>query len=84
VQGNLLDETHARAHQPIELRAIGQGSEGVLQAPSSVAVEVAFAAEAAPPSEKMARVISSLSEREALGPGRFFGGWEWQKSSTMT
>jgi hypothetical protein len=51
VQGDLLDEAHAPAHQPVELRAIGQGGEGVVQAPSSVAVEVAFAAEAAPPSE---------------------------------
>jgi hypothetical protein len=32
----------------------------------------------------MARVITSLSEREAWGPGLLFGGWEWQKSSTMT
>jgi hypothetical protein len=29
----------------------------------------------------MARVITSLLEREASGPGFPFGGWEWQRSS---
>jgi hypothetical protein len=32
----------------------------------------------------MAKVITSLSEREASGPGFFLVGWDWQKSSAMT
>src|SRR5829696_4150425 len=68
VQGNLLDETHARAHQPIELRAIGQGGESIVQAPSSVAVEVALAAEAAPPGE------DGQGDNLAVGEGRLRAG----------
>ena len=86
MQGNRLDETHARAHQPIALRAgfAGQGREGVVQAPPCVAVEVALAAEKRPHRAKMARVITSLSERDAWVPGLLFGGWDWQKSSAIT
>ena len=83
MQGNLLNETHTRAHQPIELRAIGQGGEGVVQAPSSVAVEVAFAADAAPPSEDGQGDYLALREG-SFGAGSLFGGREWQKWSTMT
>src|SRR5215207_2273773 len=70
VQGNLLDETHARAHQPIELRAgfAGQGGESIVQAPSSVAVEVALAAEAAPPGE------DGQGDHLALREGSFRAG----------
>jgi hypothetical protein len=32
----------------------------------------------------MTKVTTSLSEREACGPGFVFGGWDWQKSSTIT
>jgi hypothetical protein len=32
----------------------------------------------------MARVMISLSEREASGPGLFFDRRDWQKSSAMT
>jgi hypothetical protein len=72
VQGHLLGETHAGAPQPIELRAIGQGGEGLAQAILGVAVEVSFAREAVPPG-KTARMITSLSERDASGPGLLFG-----------
>jgi hypothetical protein len=33
---------------------------------------------------KMARLSTSLLERDASGPGRFFDGREWQKSSAVT
>jgi hypothetical protein len=51
MHGHLLNETRTRAHQAVELRAIGQGGEGVAQAPLSVAVEVPLAREATPTSE---------------------------------
>ena len=62
---------------------LGQGREGIEQVGLGVAVEVPLACETGPLG-KMVRVMISLSEREAWGPGRFFGGWEWQKSSTVT
>src|SRR5918995_1532411 len=81
-----LDELGTGAHQAVELRASGQSREGIEQVGLGVAVEVPLAGSLAKRDHraKTARVMTSLSEREAWGPGRFFGGWEWQKSSTIT
>ncbi len=51
MQGRLFDELRVEANQPIELRAIGQGREGVSEMVAGVAVEVAFAGESRPPGE---------------------------------
>jgi hypothetical protein len=51
MQSYLLDETQAAAHRAIELRAVGQGGEGIAQAAARVAVEISFAAEAGPAGE---------------------------------
>jgi hypothetical protein len=48
VQGQGLDETLLGARQPVELRAVGQGREGIEQVTLGVAVEVPFAGESAP------------------------------------
>ena len=34
--------------------------------------------------KRYARAHSEGKSRDALGPGRLFGGWDWQKSSIMT
>jgi hypothetical protein len=51
MQSYLLDETQAAAHRAIELRAVGQGGEGIVQAAARVAVEISFAGEARPAGE---------------------------------
>src|SRR5215218_564709 len=51
MQGHLLDEPHLGAHQSIELRALGQGRESVVQVGRCVAVKVPLTAEAAPSGE---------------------------------
>ena len=51
MQGHLLDEIEVVAHAAIELRADGQGGEGVAQASARVTVEIPFACEAGPPGE---------------------------------
>lgn len=51
MQSYLLDETQAAAHTAIELRAVGQGGEGIAQAAARVALEISFAAEARPAGE---------------------------------
>ena len=48
-----------------------------------VAVEVPFAGESRQRA-KMARVMTSLWRGRLEVRGVFFGGWVWQKSSTMT
>src|SRR5215210_7673239 len=48
VQGESLDEFCARAHTAVELRAVGQGREGVPQLGVGVAVEVPLAGKTAP------------------------------------
>ncbi len=48
MQGESPDELCARAHQAVELRAIGEGTEGIAQFGVGVAVEVPLAIEAAP------------------------------------
>jgi hypothetical protein len=58
--------------------------EGICEVALGVAVEVPLAGEKRDQRAKMVRVMISLSEREAWGPARFLGGWEWQKSSTVT
>jgi hypothetical protein len=80
VQEESLDEPGTGAHQAVELRASGQGREGIEQVAVGVAVEVPLAGETGPPGEKMARVTISLSEREAWGPERFIGGYGSGKS----
>ncbi len=51
MQGHLLDEIEVVAHQPVELRAVGQGGEGVAPSAARVTVEIPFACEAGPPGE---------------------------------
>lgn len=79
------DEFGIAAHAAVELRAVGQqGGEGIEQLGLGVAIGVPLAGESGPPGAKMARVMTSLAQRDACGPGLLFGRWEWQKSSTMT
>jgi hypothetical protein len=47
-----FQEVHVGAHQPIELRALGQGGEGISQPSLSVAVEIPLARETAPAGEE--------------------------------
>src|SRR5215207_1313364 len=51
MQGYLLDEAQAVAHQPVELRAVGQSREGIAQVGACIAVEVPLAPEACPSGE---------------------------------
>jgi hypothetical protein len=47
-----LQELQVGAHKPIELRAVGQGGEGILQPSLGVAVEIPLARETAPAGEE--------------------------------
>jgi hypothetical protein len=51
MQEESLDELGTGAHQAVELRATGQGREGIEQVGLGVAVEVPLAGEAGPPGE---------------------------------
>src|SRR5215203_1183219 len=51
MQAYLLDETHSVAHQPVELRVLGQGGEGIAQLGLGIAVEVPLAPKACPSGE---------------------------------
>src|SRR5215207_4483828 len=51
MQGYLLDEAQTVAHQPVELRALGQSGESTAQAGACIAVEVPLAPEACPSGE---------------------------------
>ena len=51
MQGYLLDEAQAVAHQSVELRAVGQRREGTDQTGACIAVEVPLAREACPSGE---------------------------------
>ena len=51
MQGYLLDEIGVAAHQPIELRAVRQGREGIAQTAARVTVEIPFAGETGPSGE---------------------------------
>jgi hypothetical protein len=83
VHDESFDELRVVAHEAVELRAIWQDGKSVSQAGPCVAVEVPLAGEQ-PHRAKMARVITSLAQRDDCGPGFFVGEWEWQKSSTIT
>ena len=72
------------AHQPIELRAVGQGGEGTSQPSLGVAVEVPLARETAPAGEEGQGNHLALGEGGLCGPDLLFGGWDWQKSSAIT
>jgi hypothetical protein len=48
MQGESLDELCTGAHQAVELRAVGEGREGITQFGVGVAVEVPLAGETAP------------------------------------
>jgi len=74
VQGYGLDELYVGACQAVELRAVGQGRESITQVSLGVAVEVPLAGESVPTGKEIARVMTSLSERDASGPGFLFGG----------
>jgi hypothetical protein len=52
MQSHSFDEVEMVAHQAVELRAIGQGREGVVQTARCVAVEVPLAIEATPSGEE--------------------------------
>ncbi len=70
MQGHLLDESHLGAHQPIELRALGQGGKSVLlQVARCVAIKVPLAAEATPPGEDREGDHLAGVERR-IGPGK--------------
>ena len=84
LHGDLLDALRIEAHETVELGAAWQCRECSSQMTISVAIEVPFAVEAAPAGEDSEGDDLALWQREASGPGRFFGGWDWQKSSTMT
>src|SRR5918995_1448380 len=51
VRDEVLDEPYVGTHQPVELRAIWQGREGLPQTAPCIAVEVPFTSEAVPPGE---------------------------------
>ena len=69
MQGHFLDEPYVRTHQPVELRAVGQGGEGTTEVLLGVAVEISFAGESGEASED-GQVMTSVGLREASGPGR--------------
>jgi hypothetical protein len=51
MQGYLLDGLSVEAHEPVELRTVGQGGERASQMALGVAVEVSFAGESRPAGE---------------------------------
>lgn len=86
MQGYLLDGLSMEAHEPVELRTLGQGGERASQMALGVAVEVSLAGESRPAGED--REGDDLAcGKGGLGAGAsrcFWVRWEWQKSSTMT
>src|SRR5215203_5647916 len=68
VQSESLDESCAGAHQAVELRAVGQGREGIAQLGVGVAVEVPLAGETAPTGK------DGQAKHLALGEGGFGTG----------
>jgi hypothetical protein len=70
LHGDLLDGSRIRAHQAVELGTLGKGRERSSQMCLGVAVEVPFAGEPGPAGEDLERVMPSLWQREASGPGR--------------
>jgi hypothetical protein len=51
MQSYLLDKAQSVAHQPVELRTIGQSGKGLVEASARIAVEVSLAPEACPSGE---------------------------------
>src|SRR5215211_3480495 len=68
VRDESLQEVHVGAHQPIKLRTLGQGGEGISQVTLSVAVEVPLARETAPAGEE------GQGNHLALGEGGLWAG----------
>jgi hypothetical protein len=68
MQGYLLDGLSVEAHQPVELRTVGQGGERASQMALGVAVEVSLAGESRPAGED--REGNDL----ALRKGRIWAG----------
>jgi hypothetical protein len=85
MQGYLLDGLSIEAHEPVELRALGQGGECLSQMALSVAVEVSLAGESRPSGED-GEGDDLACGKGGLGAGTslLWGRWDWQKSSTMT
>jgi hypothetical protein len=73
-----------KAQQAVELGTLGQGREGVSEVACSLAIEVPLAGEPRPAGEDGEGEDLAFAEGRISGPGRLFGGWEWQKSSTIT
>ena len=68
VRDESLQEVHVGAHQPIKLRALGQGGEGISQPSLGVAVEVPLARETAPTGK------DGQGNHLALGEGGLWAG----------
>lgn len=70
-----LDEIEVKAHQPVELRAMGQGWESPTQVAFGVAIEVSLAGEACPLSEEGQGDHLAGAQRclGAWGSGTIFG-----------
>jgi hypothetical protein len=73
MQDESLDEVGVGAYQAVELRTVGEGGKGIAQFGLGVAIEVSLAVETAPTRKDGQGVSTSLSEREASGPGLLFG-----------
>ena len=84
MQGESFHELGMGTREAIKLRTVGQGGESGAQVDLCVAIEVPLADEPAEAGKDMERVMTSLAQREASGPGLIFEAWEWQKSSAMT
>jgi hypothetical protein len=68
VRDESLQEAHVGAHQPIKLRAVGEGGEGIWQPSLGVAVEVPLARETTPAGEE------GQGNHLALGEGGLWAG----------
>jgi hypothetical protein len=63
MQGYLLDGVRMEAHQPVELRAVGEGGERISQMALGVAVEISLAGESRPAGEDGERDDFALAIR---------------------
>jgi hypothetical protein len=68
MQGYLLDGISMEAHEPVELRTVGQGGESTSQMALGVAVEVSLAGESRPAGE------DREGDDLAIGKGGFGAG----------
>ena len=71
MQGHLFDEMEVVAHTAIELRAVGQGGEGITQTAARIAVEIPFACKAGPPGED-SEGDDLAGTQGCIGAGKFF------------